>query len=376
MRHFLLVAGCCIALLSTDPVVAQSKIDKSKMSFLVSCEQAASHYFHVEFQCAGIRKDSFDLKMPAWMPGYYQIMDYAKNLEGFSAEDQEGKSLKWIQVAKNSWRVYSKKTPFVKIIYNIKANTQFVATSYIGEERGYIAPCGVFLYVEGMLKHPASVTIRPLASWNRVATGLDSVKGTDHSFIAPDFDILFDSPILMGNLEELPPFYIKGIPHRFIGYHLGDFDRKVFMDDLKKIVEAGIAVIGDIPYKHYTFLAIGAGRGGIEHLNSCTISFEGGQMNNRESKVRTYSFIAHEYFHHYNVKRIRPIELGPFDYDKENRTRMLWVSEGLSVYYEYMVLSRAGLMNEEELFKAFQSNISAYENKPGHLFQSLAAVEL
>jgi len=144
------------------------------------------------------------------------------------------------------------------------------------------------------------------------------------------------------------------------------------MKDLQKVVEAGIAVIGDIPYRHYTFLAIGPGRGGIEHLNSTTISFSGKELNTPGGRERMLSFIAHEYFHHYNVKRIRPIALGPFDYQRENRTRMLWVSEGLTVYYEYLMLRRAGFLSGGALLQHFQSDIAAYENSTGHLYQSLA----
>jgi predicted metalloprotease with PDZ domain len=137
-------------------------------------------------------------------------------------------------------------------------------------------------------------------------------------------------------------------------------------------VEQSSQLIGDIPYKHYTFLAIGPGRGGIEHLNSTTISFEGESLSTEDGRLRMLSFIAHEYFHHYNVKRIRPIELGPFDYDKGSKTNSLWVSEGLTVYYESIVLNRAGLMSRERVLDAFKSSIVSFESQPGKLFQSLA----
>src|SRR5690606_32667061 len=138
----------------------------------------------------------------------------------------------------------------------------------------------------------------------------------------------FDSPILASELEELPAFRVNGVPHRFIGYQLGEFDKVKFMADLKKIVESAVALIGDIPFKEYTFIGIGPGQGGIEHLNSTTISFNGSGLNTPGGRLRLYNFIAHEYYHHYNAKRIRPIELGPFDYKNTSKTRMLWVAEG------------------------------------------------
>jgi predicted metalloprotease with PDZ domain len=221
-----------------------------------------------------------------------------------------------------------------------------------------------------MINQPVQVTVVPDSKWNRVATGLDSIPGKKFTYTAPDFDILYDCPILAGNLEELTSFKIRGVTHRFIGFKLGDFDREQFILDLKKVVDAAVNIIGHIPYKNYTFIAIGPGQGGIEHLNNTTFGFNG-NFKTRESYIRTLHFLAHEYFHHYNVKRIRPIELGPFDYDKGSRTKMLWVSEGLSVYYEYMVVKRAGITTDEELFNAFRGNMIAFENKPGRLYQTL-----
>ncbi len=224
----------------------------------------------------------------------------------------------------------------------------------------------------GYIRDSVTVRVIPAPGWHRVATGIDSSTTLPFTYLAHDFDQLYDSPILAGNLEELPSFIVKGIPHRFVGVNLGEFDRAQLISDLKRIVEASAAMMGDIPYDQYTFLAIGPGRGGIEHANSCSISFSGKELTTASGRLRMLSFIAHEYFHLYNVKRIRPIELGPFDYQRENRTHLLWVSEGFTVYYEYLLLKKAGLSTPDELFRAFQSNIAAYENTPGHLYQTLA----
>ena len=214
--------------------------------------------------------------------------------------------------------------------------------------------------------------MKPYSKWtDLVATGLDTIPGKYHVYKADNFDVLYDSPFLMGELEVLPSFTVQNKPHHFIGYKLPEFDRQGFMDDLKKIVTTGANLIGEIPYSHYTFMSIGAGGGGIEHLNSSSLSFSGGEgFNTPEARKKLYNFIAHEYFHHYNVKRIRPIELGPFDYSKETRTNMLWVSEGFTVYYEYLITRRAGLMTPTDMFTDLQTNLRNYENKPGHLYQS------
>jgi predicted metalloprotease with PDZ domain len=347
------------------------RAQKSSLSYTVKMDNPEWHFFHVQLSCKGIKKDFIDFKMPVWTPGYYQKMDYAKNLQRLKATDENGTELKWEKTADNTFRVFSRNANAVRLVYDIKTERSFVATPYVDETRAYILPAGVFLHIDKMISHPVQVTVVPDEKWNRVATGLDSVAGKKFTYTAPDFDILYDSPFLVGNLEELHPFYIRGVKHRFIGYKLGDFNREQFIVDLKRIVDASVNVIGHVPYKHYTFIAIGQGPGGIEHLNNTTFGFNGNNLNKRENYIRTLHFLAHEYFHHYNVKRIRPVELGPFNYDKGSRTRMLWISEGLTVYYEYLVVRRAGVSTDAELLNALRGNILAFENKPGKRYQTL-----
>lgn len=331
-----------------------------------------NHTFHVVMEYKTGPHETSILKMPAWSPGYYQIMDFADGVANFVVKDGEGKTIEFKKKGKNAWHIEKGKASVLNVEYDVITSREFVGTSFLDAEHGYIIPASVCLYPEKEIKRPAEITIKPFDKWKNVATGLDLIPGKDFTYTAPDFDILYDSPILIGNLEELPAFEVKGIPHRFIGYKMGDFDRVGFMQDLKKMVEQASAVIGDIPYKHYTFLAIGAGRGGIEHLNSTAVSFGGAELGDPAGKIRLLSFLTHEYFHHYNVKRIRPVELGPFNYDRGSKTNLLWVSEGLTVYYEYPILDRAGLMTQTEMLDAFKSLILSLETQPGRLYQSLA----
>lgn len=359
-----------VLLLHTGLKVSFSQQAKSNMNFTVAMENPAAQMYQVSFQCKGIQKDWLDFKIPVWMPGYYQLLDYAGNIIDFQAKDKNGLAIKWEKAANNTWRVYTNHNSVVTVSYSVKATRNFVATNYLDEERGFIAPTGLFMHVDGYINHPVAVTIKPYAKWNKVATGLEPVPGKAYAYTAPDFDILYDSPILTGNLEELPSFSVRGIPHYFIGYKLGNFDKTKFMADLKKIVVAATGMMDDIPFTHYTFIAIGPGRGGIEHLNSTAISFSGEGLDG-PGRNGMLSFLAHEYFHHYNAKRIRPIELGPFDYDRGSRTKMLWVAEGITAYYDELLLRRAGLMSEDDLLESYRSSIMAYENKPGRLFQSV-----
>lgn len=340
--------------------------------FTVSMENPGNHIFHVIMECKVGPHETSTLKIPAWSPGYYQIMDFADAVTNFSVRDGDGKNLEFKKKGKNGWHVEKGKATALKVEYDVVTSREFVGTSFVDQQHGYIIPASICLYLEDEIKRPAEIAIKTYRDWKNVATGLDSIPGKNFTYTAPDFDILYDSPILIGNLEELPAFEIRGIPHRFIGFKMGDFHKAQFMQDLKKMIEQASGLIGDIPYKHYTFLAIGPGRGGIEHLNSTAVSFNGADLGTQSGKIRLLSFLTHEYFHHYNVKRIRPIELGPFNYDRGSKTNLLWVAEGLTVYYEYPILNRAGLMSEKEMLDAFRSLILQLETQPGRLYQSLA----
>jgi predicted metalloprotease with PDZ domain len=343
----------------------------SSLAFTVSMDDPASHIFHVALRCEGLRGEAQDFKMPVWMPGYYGIIDYAGQVQDFKAVDGSGKPLDWDKPAVNTWRVQTRNASALTISYGVKATIRFIVHSLLDEGHAYIAPVGVFIYPAGQIGHPVTVRVNPGKKWKDIATGLDPVPGKPGTFSAPDFDVLYDCPILVGNLERLT-FDVRGIPHEFVGWNLGDFDRPAFTADLKRVVEAAVSVIGEIPYKHYSFLAVGPGQGGIEHANSQADSLDTLSGYSAETKRRTLSFLAHEFFHLYNVKRIRPVELGPFDYDRPNRTRLLWVSEGFTVYYEYIILRRAGFLTPDELLDSLGSPIAGYENRPGRLVQSAA----
>ncbi|MCK9207192.1 MAG: hypothetical protein M0P66_08785 [Salinivirgaceae bacterium] len=339
--------------------------------YTISIPDPGSGIYQVELQTTDWENDTVIFKMSRWMPGYYQIMDYANSLADFWATDPNGNNLPFQKMGQNSWMVINKSTSEIRIRYNIKIDRQFVANSFVDTQRAYLVPGNTFLYVEDFINVPVQVKIVKPKNWNNITTGLPAKAGTQNEFAAPNFDILFDCPILIGNLEELVSFYINGIEHRFIGFNLGIFDKVSFIDDLKKVVKAGVDIIGDIPYEQYTFIGIGPGLGGIEHLNNTIVSFDGNTMNTPEGRTRMLLFLGHEYFHNYNVKRIRPFELGPFDYENENRTNLLWISEGFTVYYEYLMLHRAGLINENQLISKLEEDINALEQNPGKHYQSL-----
>lgn len=358
---------CLVLVLTVSFVYGQRP--EGKMAFTVSMEQPHTHYFHVVFRCEGMEGGSLDFKMAAWTPGYYWIMDYAKNVLNFRAEDGAGNPLAWKKTAKSTWQVDSGESSAITVSYDVYAFRRSVADSFLDDRRAFIAPAGVFMHVGNRIDHPVTVTIEPNKTGDRISTGLEPVEGKPNTFYAPDFDVLYDCPILIGG-QKILTFEVQGIPHVIAIENLGSFDRDRFVSDIKKIVESSAKFIGEIPYRHYTFIMMDQGGGGLEHLNSMAVFSNSSSWSNPQSYARWLSFIAHEYYHLYNVKRIRPIALGPFDYDRENYTTMLWVSEGFTVYYEYLILRRAGLLSREGFYEQVRRYIASYENRPGHLFQS------
>ena len=308
--------------------------------------------------------------MPQWSPGYYGIGDYARNVSNFHAIDRAGHELAWEKVTKNTWRVVADNAPVIVLEYDVFGNTSFAANNYLGEDRGYLSPSGLFVNLVGYLQQPVTVTIRRPANWKRISTGLEAVNGQGDTFEGPDFDVLYDSPILIGN-QELLQFEVKGVPHYVAVENVpAEVDRTRIAADLMNMVTAATQLMGQVPYKHYTFLMMGRGGGGIEHANSSSNQFDGTSLTTPAGYQRWLSFICHEYFHNFNVKRIRPLALGPFDYDQENLTNMLWVSEGLSVYYEDLVLVRAGLMTKDQYLTKMAAAIGTFENSSGRHYQS------
>jgi predicted metalloprotease with PDZ domain len=321
--------------------------------------------------CTGLTSPLTNFKLPSWTPGYYIILDYAKNVTRFQAEGDNGTSLKWQKTTKNTWQVSTADSKTVRLDYDVFSCRVSVGEPYLDTGRAFMAPAGLFMYIEGKLDLPADVTVIPWNNFRTISTGLDPVAGKTSTFHASDFDVLYDSPILAGN-QEVVTFEVRGTEHTMAIENPGSFDKEKIISDHRRMVESAADIIGEMPYKHYTFIIMNKGMGGLEHLNSMAVYTNTATFGQTEGYDRWLSFVAHEFFHLYNVKRIRPVALGPFDYDKENYTDMLWFSEGGTVYYEYMVLNKAGLMDREKVLRSLAGVIRSYEGIPGHLYQSAA----
>lgn len=363
------IFGLLILLNITMAAKAQVKI-----GFEVSFKEPQAHYAEVEMNVAGIAaKNYVDVKMPVWTPGSYLIREFAKSVEGFGAT-VAGKVVKTEKVSKNTWRVYNNKAAAVKINYRVYAFEVSVRTAFIDESHAFLSPANIFMYPAGMLKSPSIVKIVPYTGWDKVSTSLAPVAGKEFTYTASDFDILFDSPIEVGT-QDVFEFMASGVKHEVAMYGGGNYDKERLKVDMAKIVEQGTAIYGENPNKHYTFIVHNrlVGGGGLEHLSSCVLGATKDAYADTAGYTRFLSLVAHEYNHLWNVKRLRPIALGPFDYENENYTTNLWIAEGFTSYYENKYMYRAGFIDETGFINANLGSIGTVMNTPGAKINSAAA---
>jgi len=344
-----------------------------KIAFEVSFKEPQAHYAEVQMNISGLANDYVDVKMPVWTPGSYLVREFEKSVEDFKAT-AGGKQARVEKVRKNTWRIFSAKAAEIKINYRVYAFEISVRTPFIDESHAFLSSTGIFMHPDGMIKSPSTVKIIPFNTWSKVSTGLEPVAGQQFTYRASDFDILYDSPIEVGN-QDIFEFNAAGVRHEVAMYGGGNYDKEKLKVDMAKIVEEITAVYGENPNKHYTFIVHNflRGGGGLEHLNSTTLGATRNAYNTEAGYKGFLALVAHEYHHLWNVKRLRPVALGPFDYDNENYTTNLWVAEGFTSYYENKYMHRAGFNDDATFVKDLAGAIGTVINTPGAKYQSAAS---
>jgi predicted metalloprotease with PDZ domain len=340
--------------------------------YTVSMLRASAHYFDVvmEVQTTGSQQDGLRLAMPVWTPGHYMVEDFARHVDLVRAYDASTKrELPVAKLQKSDWTVDIHGATKVRIEYAVYAFSYGVDTSYIDNLHALINGASVFLYAEGMKGNRVRVKLEPLPDWKVVSTGLERIS--DWEFEAPDYDVLVDSPMEIGN-QEVSGFDAGGTHYEvsMFGTMIGGEER--FVSDLRRIVNAAVEVFDHIPFKRYVFIVnfTDTTRGGLEHLNSTVCFLQRFRMLPVEEYNFAMALFSHEFFHAWNVKRLKPVNLGPFDYSAEVYTKSLWIAEGITSYYDDLILRRAGLYSVEEYLDAFALNISQIKSLAGSKHQS------
>lgn len=361
--------GLGLLILLAPALAAKAQI---KVNYEVSFKEPQAHYTEVKMNVSGLKKEYIDVKMPVWAPGSYLIREFSKNVEGFTATAGK-KLLKTEKLKKNTWRVYTGNSGSIAINYSVYAFEVSVRTAFIDATHAFLSPTGIFMYPDNQLALSSTVKIIPFEGWAKVSTGLEPVAGQKFTYTAKNYDILFDSPIEVGN-QEVFEFTAAGVKHEVAMYGGGNYNVERLKTDMAKVVEQATAIYGENPNKHYTFIVHNffRGGGGLEHLNSTVLGASRDAYATERGHKDFLGLVAHEYHHLWNVKRLRPVALGPFDYENENYTTNLWIAEGFTAYYENKLMLRAGLISPEEFIGTLTGSMSDVINTQGGYVQSAA----
>ena len=348
----------------------------AKISYTLKMPRPQNHYFQVEMQVEQLKQKTALVKLPVWAPGSYLVREFSRHLNQVKAYSLQGAVLPVTKKTKNAWEIDLKgQTAFI-VKYEVYAFELSVRTSFLDETHGFVSGPSMFMYLDGYKETGGELLVQPHSSFKKVSTGLslksEVKQGNNQTFVFDNYDQLVDCPIEIGNQYEFD-FEAAGVKHTVAMYGEGNYDPAILKRDMATIVEEETKVVGVNPNKRYVFIVhnVVGGDGGLEHCNSTVLSVDRWTYDG-SNYIGFLNLVAHEYFHLWNVKRIRPIELGPFNYDQEVYTNYLWVMEGFTSYYDELILRRCGYYTQDEMLKKIQIAVNYVESSAGARVQPVA----
>jgi len=352
------------------------------ISYRLEIADAHAHLFRVTLTVPQPATEQ-RVSLPAWIPGSYLVREFARHLSGLQAK-QGSNELVLTQLDKATWVAACQGKGALTISYLVYAFDNSVRTAFLDAQRAFFNGTSVFLRVHGREAEPQRVELRGLPKGWQVATALPLVKG--QTYEAADYDELVDHPVELGSFWR-GEFKAGGVLHEFVvAGALPDFDGERLLADARRICEAEIGFWHGKKktfFKRYVFMlnAVDDGYGGLEHRASTALIASRRDLPQRgktdakdlsDGYVTLLGLISHEYFHTWNVKRLRPAEFTSYDYTQENYTELLWFFEGFTSYYDDLLLLRAGLIDEARYLKLLAKTLTGVLGLPGRKVQSVA----
>ena len=340
------------------------------MRHQLSFPRAHNQYVHVQSRFP-VQGDVTELALPVWTPGSYLVREYSAHLERMESRSTNGAVLPVVKVAKNRWRVETAGLDEIIVEYDIWGGQLNVSANWVDASQAMLNGAGVFLYSEPSRALPQQVEIQLPPGWSTVHTSMEST-GQGHSFQAADYDELVDSPLLAGNAVEYP-FKVDEQAYGLVFSEDSPYwDGELAGQDSAKIVRAQQDFWGINPFeKKYLFITFFSGTfAGLEHDHSTLMMADRFAMRDRKDYRRWLGLVSHEFFHAWNVRRMRPAALSEYDYEQESYIRELWVSEGLTSYYDDLLMFRAGVISVSEYLELLAGEIRNYETTPGREVRS------
>ena len=355
----------------------------ASLHYHVELHHLHAHQYRVTLRIATPAAQQL-VSLPVWIPGSYLVREFAKNLQELNAR-QNGQPIAVQQLSKHQWQLDCSANAPVELSYLVNAYDTSVRTAWLDQRRGFFNGTSLLLRVHGQEVQPHQLRISPSAQvpdW-KLPTGLSAVEVDAQGFgtyTAGNYDELVDCPVEMGNFWS-SSFTARGVPHRFVVAGApASFDGERLLRDTQKICEAEIDFWGVAPHSSYVFMlnVTHDGYGGLEHCNSTALICSRSDLPRQgvdkasDGYVQLLGLISHEYFHTWNVKRLRPAELVPYNYDQENYTELLWFFEGFTSYYDDLLLRRAGLIDNATYLKLITKTLNQVQQTPGRKVQSVA----
>ncbi|NOU50305.1 M61 family metallopeptidase [Pseudoalteromonas sp. JBTF-M23] len=358
-KHFLL----SLSLLSLNAL--------AEVEYKLVIDQAQHHLGNVSVAFPKSAQAHLDVKLPDWRTGRYEVLNLANGIRHFNATDQKGNPLSWHKIDKSTWRIHIDNPTKVKVSYQVYANELGKRARHIDDSHAFIDASGFFMFSESFRQESVLVDLDVPKQWRSVS-GMNFAHDK-HSFTAPNYDVLVDSPIETG-VNELHKFTVDGRDYELVIWGQGNYDVEKMLSDLKKLVKTGSLIWHDYPYQRYVFMvhATSGARGATEHLNSTIIQRHRDSFAKRKDYVGFISTAAHEFIHTWNVKAYRPAGLVPYDYINPNYSDLLWLSEGSTSYVEDYLLLSAGITTASEFFKNLTQTLNMHFSTPGRQIQSAA----
>ena len=359
-----------VALLLSAPLGAQdADAPPVAVTYTLDVSQPKSGEAKVEMVVENNRDDEVTLGLPVWEPGRYRVTPFHLGIKGLEAEI----SGKKVEVAatdhKSLWKVKTDKAGKFKVRYTIKPGDVPQYRDMLNEDHYDLLGPSAWLYIKDRMNGPHKVSFRLPSGW-RVGTGLKKSK-LGSGYEAPDYDTFADCPIELGKFA-LHTFESDGVDYEIVVHAPEEYAAPKLIDIHKRIVAEQTRIFGGAPFDRYVFLyhfRKSYGGEGLEHLNSTRIVFAMAAV--KADPVNIASMTSHEFFHLWNVKRIRPKELGPFDYTQPVRSKALWLSEGVTSYYGDLTLVRAGVWSHDVYLRHLASEITQLQGNPARKTQTV-----
>jgi predicted metalloprotease with PDZ domain len=346
--------------------------ERLEIEYTVKVADIPGQLFHVSTDIRNINQPALELSLPTWPPGWYTIENYAKNILRFQVTEPGGRRLRPTLVRKQTWRVETKGIRRINVEFDYLATSLALNQARIAPDYAFFTGTQLCLLPEGHRSSHSMVHFDVPAGWKVVSALEDTADPM--VFTAPDYDTLVDQPTQMGHFD-VTRFMVEGKPHDFVSNPAGVFSAektRTFIEHLTKLAETEGKIFGGLPYRkfvYFYFFRETTASGALEHQNSFVAFVGTGAQAQPDVMVGQ---AAHEFFHLWNVKRIRPVQMWPYDYAGENETPLLWVSEGFTIYYGSVAQYRAGFIDAKSFVEGVARTLSAVENNEARHYMSVS----